>query len=104
MAKLLKSRVRVRVRIGRVRVRALYIREREREPERGFSSWNILVICRRTVQIECDREREQISVRANGRLDYPQREFSQKVARLFCCQPISSYLACIISTNRNLYA
>ena len=28
-------------------------RERERESERGFSSWNILVICRGTVQREC---------------------------------------------------
>ena len=63
-------------------LRSVYTeRKRERESEHGFSSWNILVICRGTVQKEC--EREQIFVRANNRLDCPQSEFSEKAARLF---------------------
>jgi len=33
-------------------------RDPDRERERGFLSWNSLVICRRTVQIECERKRE----------------------------------------------
>ena len=33
-----------------------------------YSSWNSLVICRRSVQIEYEREREYNFVRANNRL------------------------------------
>jgi len=63
-------------------LRSVYTqRDRDRERERGFSSWNSLVICRRTVQTEC--EREQFFVRANDRLDCPQSEFCQTFARLF---------------------
>jgi len=58
--------------------------EREREGERGFSSRKSLVICRRNVQIESEREREQFFIRATDRLDCPQSEFCQKFARLFC--------------------
>jgi len=47
--------------------------ERERDRERGFSSWNSIVICRKPVQVEC--EREQFFVRANDRLDCRQRSF-----------------------------
>jgi len=64
---------------------------------------NSLVICKRTVQIKCAREREQFFVRATDRLDRPQSEFCQKFARLFCYLPISKYFSCIISTNRNVY-
>ena len=83
-------------------LRSVYTqRDRDREREDGFSSWNSLVICRRTVQIEC--EREHFFFRANDRLDYPQSEFCQKFARHFCYLPISKYFSCIISTNRNVY-
>jgi len=75
--------------------------QRDRDRERGFSSWNSLVICRRTVQIECEREREQFFVCANDRLDCPQSEFCQKF--FFCYLPLSKYFSCIISTNRNVY-
>jgi len=65
-------------------LRSVYTeRERDRDRERGFSSRNSLVICRRTVQIKCEREREHFFVRANGRFDCPQSEFCQKFARLF---------------------
>ena len=36
----------------------------------------------------CEREHEQIFVRANDRLDCSQSEFSQKVATVFWLQPI----------------
>ena len=58
--------------------------EREREREPVFSSWNSLVTCRRTVQIECEREREHFFVRANDHLDCPQSEFCQMFARPSC--------------------
>jgi len=45
----------------------------ERDRDRGFSSWYSLVIFRRTVQIEC--EREHFFVRANDRLDCPKGPF-----------------------------
>ena len=85
--------VRVRVRLYRARTR----------PRTRFFSWNSWVICprRRTVQIECERER--IFVRANGRLDCPQSEFCQKFARPFCYLPISKYFPSIIYTNRNVF-
>jgi len=86
------------------KLRSVYTqRDRDRERERGFSSWNSLVICRITVQKEREREREPFFVRANDRLDCPQSEFCQKFARLFCYLPISKYFSCINSTNRNVY-
>jgi len=66
-------------------LRSVYTeRERARERESGFSSWNSLVICKRTVQIDCERDREHFFVGANDRLDCPQSEFCQKFARLLC--------------------
>ena len=49
----------------------------DREPERVFSSWNSLIICRITVQIVC----EHLFFRANDRIDCPQSEFCQMFAR-----------------------
>ena len=64
-------------------------RERDRERERGFLSWNRLVICRRTVQIECEREREHFFVCANDRLDCPQ---SERIVPQFCRKAVCSWL------------
>ena len=75
----------------------------EREHERVFSSWNSLIICRRTVQIECERELVQHFVRADDRFDCTQSELCQKFARLFCYELISKYFPCISSTYRNVY-